>query len=200
MLPVAQLRRVIAALPPAKYRRTLFRAVLPKYLLPPNQPISGVGAKLRGARYTPVGSFETIYFAEDPQTAFIEFHYPNLQLMHDMDDPFAARLAVAALVCPWVTVEKLRVLDLTRHEIRAALGTDISELISAWRVVHGATLPPTQILGNATHSSALFQAIRFRSARRSEGVCVAIFPDRLVQGTSIELDDSRNAGPMQKLP
>lgn len=198
MLPAAQLPAVLAALPPVEYRQNLFRSTLPRYIAGPT-PISGIGAKLRGARYTPVGSFETIYFAEEPLTAFREFHHINLQLMHDMDDPFAARLAVVATLIPQVTLEPIQTLDLTRREVRAALATDLSELTGPWRVWSGPGLPPTQLLGQEAHSSGLFQAIRFPSARNPNGNCVAIFPHKLAPTGSIDLDDSRNGGPKQRI-
>ena len=199
MLPAAQIRRVLASLPAVDYRGNVYRAILPKYLATPT-PISGIGAKIRRARYTPIGSFETIYFAEDPLTAFHEFHHVNLQLMRDMDDPFAARLAVFATLGPQLILEPIRVLDLTRREIRFALGTNLSEITRSWQVPPVPGPPPTQMLGEQTHNSGSFQAIRFPSARRDGGVCLAVFPDRLAASGSIDLDDSRNGGPIQHIP
>src|SRR5262245_58054141 len=156
MLPAAQIPAVLAAIPPVEYRQNLFRSILPAYLSGPT-PITGIGAKLRGARYTPIGSFETIYFAEDPLTAFREFHHINLQLMHDMDDPFAARLAVIATLVPQVILEPIKILDLTHREVRMALSTDLNELTGPWRIWSGPSQPPTQLLGQEAYNSGLLQ-------------------------------------------
>jgi RES domain-containing protein len=198
MLPAAQLRGIITGLPATEYRDNLFRAIMPKYLGIPT-PISGVGAKVRGGRYTPPSTFETIYFAEDPLAAFHEFHHVNLQLMRDMDDVFVARLAISALLAPQVILEPIRVLDVTLREVRLALGTDLAEVTGPWNLPPGPVPPPTHVLGQETYNSGLFQAIRFPSARRTGGVCVAIFPDRLAPTGSIDLDDSRSGGPTQHI-
>jgi RES domain-containing protein len=199
MLPVAQLGRMFARLPPVEYRKNLFRTVRLKFL---GTPLSGIGAVKTGARFTPVGGPETIYLAEDPLTAFAEYHHVNLSLIHDLDDPFIARLAVVAVVVPRAELDPTAVLDLTRPEVRGALGTDLVELSSAWAGWTRPGLPPTQILGREAHVSGLFQAIRFPSARNPGGICLAVFPDRLPKGgpAYLDLDDSVNGGPVQRVP
>lgn len=200
MHPPARLRAALAALPPAEYRQNLFRTVLPKYLSAPYVPLSGAGARAHGARYTPPGTFDTLYLAEDPLTAFQEYHHINLQLMWDMDDQFAARLAVTAMLVPQAVLVPTRVLDLTRREVRTALGTDLAEITGPWRVPAGPPSPPTHVLGQEAFNSGLFRGIRFPSARRPGGVYLAVFSARLAPGGSIDLDDSRNGGPVQHLP
>ena len=197
--PVA-LRAALLALPAHKYRRTLYRVVRPKFLAPPNRPLSGIGAKTLGARFTPKGSFEAIYFGEDPHTAFIEYHHEHLTLMRDKDDDFAFRLAVTATVSPHVMLDHGRILDLTRREVRMALGTTLNELASVWRVLPGVPTPPTHILGQEVYNSGLFQAIRYFSVRNPGGVCLAVFVDKLTAPWFIDLDDSKNGGPVQRIP
>jgi RES domain-containing protein len=199
MLPAAQIPAILASLPAAEFRGNLYRAIFPRYLATPT-PISGIGAKLYGARFTPVGSYETIYFAEDPLTAFHEFHHINLQLIQDIDDPFAVRLAVFTLLPPRVVLEPIKVLDVTRPEIRTALGTSLNEITGAWQVPPVPGPPPTHLLGEETYNSGLFQAIRYPSARRAGGYCLAVFPDRLTPSGSIDLDDSRYGGPVHHIP
>ena len=38
----------------------------------PPQPLWGGAAKIAGARFTPIGSFDSIYLAHDPVTTFME--------------------------------------------------------------------------------------------------------------------------------
>src|SRR4051812_33883150 len=97
--PVA-LRAAFASLPSPAYRRILYRAVRLQYLVPPYLPLSGVGARRFGARFTPKGSFDTLYFAEDPLTAFVEFHHEFLSLLRDKDDEFFTRLSVTGTLVP----------------------------------------------------------------------------------------------------
>lgn len=199
MLPPLALRAAFRALPPVEYRRNLFRAVRQKYIA---TPLSGIGATITGARFTPVGGPETLYVAEEPLTAFTEFHHENLALMRNMDDPFAARLAVVGMVAAHAVLEPLRFLDVTRREVRLAVGTDLNELAAAWRAFPGPGLPPTQVLGEEAYNSGLFQAIRYPSARQADGVCLAIFVDKLPIGgvAYIDVDDTRNGGPKQHIP
>ena len=199
MHPPIALQAAFRSLPTLKYRHTLYRTILPRFS---STPLSGAGAMLRGSRFTPRGSFEALYLAEDPQTAFIEYQHESLALARDMDDDFAVRLPVIATLAPHVILEADQILDLLRHEVRIALGTDLNELAAPWRIRPGAVMAPTQVLGQEAHASGRFQAIRYPSARNPGSVCLAVFLDRLVPGggAMIDLDDSRNGGPVQKLP
>ena len=197
------LRAAFKALPPVEYRRTLYRSVRLKFLSP--TPLSGIGAKLVGARFTPkdpIAGFDTLYLAEDPNTAFAEFHYEPLALARDMDDDFAVRLAVTATVAPHAVLVPGEILDVTRREVRLALGTTLAELAAPWRVFPGLGLPPTQILGREAFNSGLFQAIRYPSVRNPGGVCLAVFVGRLAAGgpAFLDIDDYRNNGPVQYVP
>ena len=199
MRTVAPLRAALAGLPPVEYRQNQCRLTPPKYLSSPYDPLTGVGARMRGARYTPPGAFDTLYLAEDPLTAFHEFHRVNLEVMRGLDDPFAARLAVTALLVPQVTLIPILVLDLTRREVRTALNTFVGEITGPWRLP-GMLPPPTHVLGQEAYNSGRFQAVRFPSARRAGGVCLAVFVARLAPGARIDLDDSRTGGPVHHLP
>jgi RES domain-containing protein len=201
MLPPIALQAALAALPAVEYRRTLYRTIRPVFLKP--TPLSGVGAKIRGARFTPKGGFNTIYLAEDPHTAFIEFQHESLILMRDMDDEFGVRLATIATVSPHAFFEPIGILDVTRREVRQHLGTDLNELAAPWRPFPGPGLPPTQVLGQEAYNSGLFVGIRYLSARNPGGVCLAVFEDLLRTTTGrdfLDLDDSRNGGPVQRIP
>ncbi|MBX9582049.1 MAG: RES family NAD+ phosphorylase [Gemmataceae bacterium] len=201
MLRPAALRVALARVPAAEYRRTLYRTIRPAFLVS-RTPLSGVGARLRGGRFTPKGGFDTIYLAEDPLTAYVEFQHEALTLRRDMDDEHGVRLPAIATVTPHAAFDPGRVLDLTRREVRRTLGTDSTELTGPWRGFPIRRLPPTQLLGREVFYSGLFSGIRYPSARHHGGVCLAVFEDllRAASGDFLDLDDASNGGPVQRIP
>lgn len=151
------------------------------------KPLWSLGSKLYGGRFTPKGSFETVYLAEDPVTAMAEVSgvlYSSLAPMPRTAQP------------PWVliTVEGilLRVLDLMDPEVQAAVGTNSQELTGAWRQIQATgRLAPTQILGRLCYLSGRFEAVRYPSSKSVAGVCVAVFTDRLRRPAMIRVLDPR---------
>jgi RES domain-containing protein len=149
------------------------------------KPLWSLGSKLFGGRFTPKGSFETVYLAEDPVTAMAEVSgvlYSSLAPM-----PRTARP-------PWVliTVEGilLRVLDLVDPEVQAAVGTNSQELTGAWRHIQATgRLAPTQILGRVCYRSGRFEAIRYPSSKNVAGVFLAVLIDRLRSPAMIRVLD-----------
>ncbi len=153
------------------------RAVEYRHLLgsPPGlagapQPLWGGAAKVAGARFTPQGSFDSIYLAHHPVTALVE---------------------VSALVTvpggpapvwtpPWVVVAVdgilNHVLDLTDPVTLAALGTNPQEVTGAWATVR---YPPTQLLGRLAYDSGRIAGIRYASAKHAGGLNLVAFPDRI---------------------
>jgi RES domain-containing protein len=199
MLPVAQLHVAFGALPPVEYRRNLFRIVRQRFL---GTPLSTIGASKFGARFTPVGGPDMLYLAEDPLTAFTEYYQQALATIYQFDDPFMARFPITGMVVPQVVLTVGRVLDLTRREVRVALGTNLTELAAPWSTFPGVGLPATQFLGQEAFNSGLFEAIRYPSVRNLNGVCIVVFVTRLVAGGAafIDLDDTLSGGPKQRIP
>jgi len=154
------------------------------------------GRSTGGARFTPRGSFETVYLAEDPITALAEvsgiFVHPQAP-------------AVTLQTQPWVfvTVRGVlqSVLDLTDAGVMTAVGSNRQELTGAWRLAaSGSTEAPTQLLGRVCHDSRRFDAIRFFSSKNPpSGVCLGVFPDRLSGVAFIEVFDP-NGNLRQRLP
>src|SRR5438046_3152769 len=79
MLPIRQLAAALANVTLVSAHGPWSRAIGYRHLLgpPPGltgtpQPLWGGAARLVGARFTPQGSFDSIYLAHDPVTAFIE--------------------------------------------------------------------------------------------------------------------------------
>lgn len=201
MLAPVALRAALAAIPTVEYRKALHRVIRPPFLAP--TPLSGIGARLHGARFTPKGSFDTIYLAEDPLTAYIEFHNEALALRRDMDNEHGVRLATVAALVPLALFDPPGILDLTRREVRQHLGTDLKELAAPWRAFAGPGLPPTQLLAREVYATGAFLGIRFPSVRNPGGVCLAVFEDllRATPGSDLlDLDDSASGGPVQRIP
>ena len=94
------------------------------------------------------------------------------------------------LVLVGVRLSVTDVLDLADAAVQRALATSTSELTGAWRWVPAGGLPPTQLLGKASFASGLVKGLRYRSSKRPDACCLAVFPDRLVRGQdTIEVVD-----------
>jgi RES domain-containing protein len=136
----------------------------------PPQPLWGGAAKTAGARFTPMGGFDSIYLAHDPITAFIEVS----ALILLPGGPVSVRSA------PWVVISVdgivNKLLDLTDPATLTALGTTAQEMTGTW-----ATLPhpPTQLVGQLTYDSGRIAGIKYASAKHPGGINVVVFPDRL---------------------
>jgi hypothetical protein len=84
-----------------------------------------------------------------------------------------------------------KVLDLTDAGVLATLKTTEEELTGPWIMgqVQGGEAP-TQILGRVVHAVRRIEAILFPSSKdRPEGRCLAVLPDRLKRGSSLEIVD-----------
>ena len=136
----------------------------------PPQPLWGGAARIAGARFTPVGSFDSIYLAHDPITAFVEVS----ALILLPGGPVPVRSA------PWMVISVDGILDglldLTDPATLAALGTTAQEMTGTWVA---ATDPPTQLLGQLAYDSGRIAGIKYPSAKHPGGINVVVFPDRL---------------------
>ena len=136
------------------------------------------GSKNQGARYTPLGSENTLYVAEDPFTALAETMAPLVLPMLP---------GSAYTPKPWVELPvhcvMSRVLDMTDASAQAKLESNYQELTGDWKVLQDQGLAaPTQRLGICAFQSG-FQAIRFPSSKlKPHGVCLAVFVNLLVSG------------------
>ena len=162
MLPLPQLSAALDAVKLTSAHGPWSRAVGYQYLLSPPpgltgppQPLWGGAAKLVGARFTPRGSFDSIYLAHDPITAFIEVS----ALVLLPGGPVPVRSA------PWVIVSVdgmlNNLLDLTDAATLATLSTTEQEMTGTWVA---ATNPPTQVLARAAFDSGRIAGIKYGSA------------------------------------
>jgi len=180
-------------------RRSFYRCVEQGKLYGLNQPqpfanpipLYSRSSSQRGARFTAKGGPDTLYMAEDITTAYMEVDraYRRVEGLAPNSVPRVA----PPVVMFSITVELERVLDLTNLTVQAALQTNITELTATWRLKQSRRQSvPTQSLGTLVHASGHFQAIRYPSARDLRGCCLAVFPDRVVSPSLIEVYDPYN--------
>lgn len=181
MLDALALANALAIVPLISLSGVWHRAIDQEYLTgpppgfpagSPPQPLWAGGAKANGGRFTPKGSFDTLYICSDPTTAMLEvgavFMPPKGPLISARRNPLTLTQAEGALEA---------VLDLMNEDIQEALGTNEQELTGNWRT---ATNPPTHVLGTAVHASGRILAIRSYSAKnRGAGKILAVFTDHL---------------------
>ena len=150
------------------------------------EPLWPGGAALSGARFTPVGSFPTLYLASDFITAQIEtgsiFTHPLLRSVTVRTDP------VVTFAVDGVLTD---VVDLHDSTVQSSIGTTTSELTGSWRLASPA---PTQELGRAAHASGMITALKYPSSKHADGWALAIFTERLTLNVAnfVEVVDRRN--------
>jgi len=121
--------------------------------------LAGLGAKMLGGRFTPRGTFETLYVATTAATARIE-----------AESRITASGVVDAPSKPYVHFvvrgRLQKVLDLTDTAVLATLKTTEDEMTGPWIMgqVQGDEAP-TQVLGRVVHAVRRIEAISFRPAK-----------------------------------
>jgi RES domain-containing protein len=164
----------------------------------PPQPLWPGGALLHGARFTPKGSFGSLYLAENPVTA--------LQEVVSIFVPPRATIPITVKTSPWVvvTIEGVltNVLDLTDSSVQKQLGTTTAELTGDWVYSQSiGVVPPTQLLGQVAHEARIV-GLRYTSAKSvGAGDSLVVFTDNLASSTANFLevyDEHGNLG--QRLP
>jgi len=176
---------VLRVLPKVSYKGFLFRRVTLAALqsIQPYQFLYSLGSGREGARFTPKNGPSVLYLVADELTAEAELKQGGFENFRKVAAPpsviFSLRVSLKAI------------LDLTDAKIVKKLGLSPSELTASWRLSHQSS--PTQILGLATFSSQKFQAIRYYSIKNPNGVCYAIFTERLDKSSFVEIyDPERN--------
>jgi RES domain-containing protein len=136
----------------------------------PAEPLWAAGAKIGGARFTPKGSFDSLYLSFHPTTTLAEVN--GLVMLPSgpapLQTPPLALFAIQGIVT--------RVLDLTNAGIRDALGTSEQELTGSWEKM---LAPPTQDLGQAAYDSGIIAGILYASAKARGEKNLVVFPSRL---------------------
>jgi RES domain-containing protein len=136
----------------------------------PVEPLWAAGSKIAGARFTPKGSFDSLYLSGHPLTALAEVN--GLLMLPTGPLPLRTPPLTLYNVNGIVT----RVLDLTDGATLAALGTNEQEMSGSLGKMAD---PPTQALGRAAYDSGLVAGIQYRSAKHDSEKNLVVFPDRL---------------------
>jgi RES domain-containing protein len=191
MLDSADLARALLAVPPTPIIGTLYRRV-------PLVPLfgvkgSGLGATLtrfppkflyaggssgRLNRFNYKGGPSTLYLAVDEATAQAET---------------ADGLPLGPTAVFGIQVNLKYALDLTDVSIRRRLGTTVAEITGPLLYKAGDPPLPTHVFTQVVVDSHRFSSIRYPSARRRRGSCLAIYPELLAPGEFIQVQDPSGA-------
>ena len=153
----SRLKAILGKTKPVAVHGPWSRAVAYRYLLAgppglggPPQPLWGGAAKRIGARFTPPGSFDSIYLAWCSATA--------LAAVQSLI--FLSSGTLLARTPPWVLVTVDGVVsgipDLTDSAALSSLGSNEQEITGSWQL---APLPPTQMLAQLVFDSGHFSGI-----------------------------------------
>lgn len=157
--------------------------------------LRGLGARMFGGRFTPPGKFETLYVAVTPETARIEAEsiFTGSGIVRFLDKPYV-HFTINGLV--------EGILDLGDVAIQKSLGTTREELSSPWRTLQArGHEAPTQMLGRIVHGIRRIQALLYQSSKNApQGRCLAIFPERLVTSSWLQIIDDSGRLANERLP
>lgn len=201
MLPDAELRRALAAAPLIEVAGPWVRAIDARLLTEPPpgapagsppQPLWGGGARMHGGRFTPKGSFDTLYLTSDLLTAGLEIGavFGKAGTVSPTKDPFTVVTVKGHLT---------NVLDLTDEAVRRELATTLPELTGPWRIEKD---PPTHRLARAAFGSNRVCAIAAPSAKRAAGgVVTAVFVERIAEFPPGQVESVDTTGRLsQRIP
>ena len=162
------------------WRGDVFRFAHPKYAEPADF-VSGVGAKLQGARWTPPGGHPTLYAATSPLLATRETFGLSRQL------GFPPRNLLPRVIrAISVTVSEL--VDVTNGEIRTSLGVSRSRMLETdWRTENANGREAlTQAIGRAVADAGL-EGLIVPSIESPEESDLALFMTNLRARSRAEL-------------
>ena len=179
MLDDRRLRPVLESVPLTSREGPFHRYVLHRYVAlaaerrTPLHILTGEWSRRTGGRFNYPGLFRTAYVAGDERTAQAE-----------------AERIIAPYVHVPIRGALQKVLDLTRTDVLERLGTSEDQLGGAWRILNAkGGEAPSQRLGHAAYRSERIEAIAYRSTMWAGGLCLAVFPERLVSGSWLEVED-----------
>ena len=171
MLKAQALPAVLQQLPLVAVSGPWWRSIAFHYLpANPSEPLWAAGSKKEGARFTPKGSFDSLYLSWHPITTLAEVN--GIVMLPSGPVPQQTPPLTLFVIQGIVT----RVLDLTNAAILEALETSEQEVGGPWAKM---ATPPTQILAQAAYDSGIFAAIQYLSAKADGQKNLVVFPDRI---------------------
>ena len=148
-----------------------WRSIAFHYLLAnPAEPLWAAGSKINGARFTPKGSFDSLYLSWHPTTTLAEVD--SLVMLPSGPAPLQTSPLTLFVINGIVT----RVLDLTDASILDALETSEQEMGGPWAKT---ATPPTQTLAQAVYDSGTIAGIQYASAKAGGQKNLMVFPERI---------------------
>jgi RES domain-containing protein len=180
MLPTPKLIKALAKVPLVSAHGPWTRSIGFQHLIGAEpQPLWGGASRINGARFTPRGSFDSIYLANDPITALTEV-WALIMLPN-------APLPVLSNPLVIISLDGIlhNLLDLNDQGTLASLNTTLQEVTGPWAT---ALQPPTQLLGQAAYDSGRITGIKYGSAKNPRGLNLVVFPDRIAISPGIFLE------------
>jgi RES domain-containing protein len=153
------------------------------------RPLSGLGARRTGARFTPPNGPASLYVAGDVETSTRE------ALQITVGTPIQPPAGVIRTIYT-VTVNLTNVVDLRAPAVLRFLETSAEELAASWRFRRNRSTPPTQNLGRLAAKVGL-EGLIFQSTK-GPGPCLVIFTDKLLASSFLEVRDGNTI--LERLP
>ena len=136
--------------------------------------VSGLGSQLYGARWTPKGSFPTVYLCETAEAAFYEYLARGRRMR--IPDHKSLPMVMAA-----VTVKAGNMLDGTDAEVAAFLRKFLQREKVHWRSIQDRREAVSQAIGRAAHEIG-FSGLIVPSQAVAGSRNVVVFPMNLRSG------------------
>jgi len=146
------------------------------------QPLWGGAARMKGARFTPRSSFDSIYLAGDAVTALSEV---RKIISHPSAPAFTLKMPPQVVLA--VNGVLTDILDLTDPATQSRLGTTRQEITGRWS---GTAVSPTQVLAQTAYDVGGIVGFKYESAQNpNQGDCLVVFSDRLAAPGFLEVHD-----------
>jgi RES domain-containing protein len=167
-------RGLVRCLPSATaWAGIAFRASTPRYASR-DDVLTGVGSRVAGGRWNPLGAFRTVYLSLTAETAVAEYLGQYAEVGFE-----AARLTPFVVI--GVEARLRRVLDLTAAPVRRSLGVTLARLLDDdWKAAQDAGGEAlTQAIGRLACQEEFDGLVVPSAARRGAGNLV-VFPANLL--------------------
>ena len=168
-----------ALLPFAKlglpYKGICYRCTDPQFA---REIISGAGSQLYGARWTPIGSFPTVYLCETAEAALEEFFARGRRMR--LPDHKSLPMVMAG-----VNVKVARLLDFTGAEMQAIISSFCEAEKTHWRTIQNRREAATQAIGRAAFELGLSGIIT--ESQVTTGKVIVIFPENLTENETLSV-------------
>jgi len=136
-----------------------------------DQIVSGLGSQLRGARWTPKGSFPTVYLCDTAEAALQEYlaRSRRMRLPDHKSMP---------MVMAWIKVKAANLLDTTDAETAAVINAFLATDKIHWRAIQDRREAVSQAIGRAIQE-VCFSGLILPSQASAGGRIIVIFPRKL---------------------